>query len=87
MFESEDDLGFELAGADRHYYQAKAYADGNKIVLSAPEVPKPVCARYCWTNYRKVTVFGSNHLPMAPFRTDKADGAVAYGSRQGRIFN
>lgn len=87
VFESEDDLGFELAGADRHYYQAKAYADGYKIVLSAAEVPKPVSARYCWTNYRKVAVFGSNHLPMAPFRTDKADGAVAYGSRQGRIFN
>ncbi len=87
VFEGEGDPGFEIAGADRHYYPAKACVDGNKIVLSATEVPKPVCARYCWTNYRKVDVFDRNHLPMAPFRTDREDGAVAYGSRQGRIFN
>ena len=60
-------IGFEIAG--------------NDIVVSASEVDKPKYARYCWTNYSEVTLFGKNGIPAAPFRTSCDDGAVATGSR------
>jgi hypothetical protein len=62
--------GFELAGADGVFYLASAAFAPDCITLTAKEVPAPVFARYAWTNYMKVTVFGMNGLPLAPFRTD-----------------
>lgn len=66
--------GFELAGEDGVFYPAKAVillneGSRNKIFLSASEVKKPVMARYLWTNYGEVSLFGTNALPAAPFRT------------------
>ena len=63
--------GFELAGPDGVFYPAKAELEGNKIFLRSAGVEEPVMARYLWTNYGEVSVFGANHLPMAPFRTHK----------------
>jgi len=63
--------GFELAGADGVFYPAHPVFGQNCITLTAPEVPAPVYARYAWTNYMEVTVFGMNGLPLAPFRTDR----------------
>lgn len=74
-------IGFEIAGDDKKYYKADAKIAGNDIVVSASEVDKPKYARYCWTNYSEVTLFGKNGIPAAPFRTSCDDGAVATGSR------
>ncbi len=73
--------GFEVAGEDQKYYPATAVIQNHEIVLSACQVKKPIYARYCWTNYREVTLFGANDLPVAPFRTSRLDGAIATGSR------
>lgn len=62
--------GFELAGEDHIYYKAAVEPSGSQIILSSPEVNHPHYARYCWTNYGEVTVFGRNGIPLAPFRTD-----------------
>lgn len=62
--------GFELAGEDGVYYPAEAALMPDCITLTAEAVPAPKYARYAWTNYMEVTVFGSNGLPLAPFRTD-----------------
>lgn len=70
----EDISGFELAGVDQVYKPAKAVLEGNKIFLSSSEVLEPMYSRYCWTNYGEVTVFGSNGIPLAPFRTSRNDG-------------
>ncbi len=78
--------GFEIAGPDRKYYPADAQIQGEEIVISSPEVSQPMYARYCWTNYREVTLFGANQMPVAPFRTSRSDGAVATGSRNGWEF-
>jgi sialate O-acetylesterase len=86
-FEGDGDFGFEIAGEDKKYYPAELKTDGNRIAVWADAVEKPGYARYCWTNYRKVGVFGKNGLPMAPFRTSMDDGAVATGSRQGRLMD
>lgn len=67
----EKPTGFELAGADGVFREAEAVMTGNRIFLRAEEVQEPVMARYLWTNYGEVTVFGVNGLPMAPFRTHK----------------
>lgn len=63
--------GFEIAGEDRQYREAQVEIRGSKIFLSSPEVQKPLYARYCWTNYGNVTVFGKNGIPLAPFRTER----------------
>lgn len=69
----EKPVGFELAGADGIFREAEAVITGDKVFLRAEEVQEPVMARYLWTNYGEVTVFGANCLPMAPFRTHKFD--------------
>lgn len=65
----EEISGFELAGSDGVFREARAVFEGDRVFLHSPEVKEPVMARYLWTNYGEVTVFGANGLPMAPFRT------------------
>lgn len=60
--------GFEIAGEDGNFVNAETEIRGSKIFLSSPEIINPVSARYCWTNYGDVTIFGMNGLPLAPFR-------------------
>ena len=61
--------GFELAGEDGVFEKAEASFEGNKVFLKSENIKEPVMARYLWTNYAEVNVFGKNGLPMAPFRT------------------
>ena len=61
--------GFELAGEDGIFEKAEASFAGNKVFLTSENIKEPVMARYLWTNYSEVNVFGKNSLPMAPFRT------------------
>ena len=63
--------GFELAGADGEYKPAEFEIRGDKIFVFSGEIPAPLNVRYEWTNYGEVTLFGTNGLPVAPFRTDK----------------
>jgi len=63
-------VGFELAGDDLMFRPAKAFFGKGFLTLTADGVPAPKYARYAWTNFMTVTVFGKNGLPMAPFRTD-----------------
>ncbi len=65
----EKAIGFELAGADGVFAEAQAIFEGDRIFLYSEEVREPVMARYLWTNYGEVTVYGANGLPVAPFRT------------------
>lgn len=58
-----------MADADGVFLEARAAFEGSRIFLYSEEVSEPVMARYLWTNYGEVTVFGVNGLPMAPFRT------------------
>lgn len=74
FFIKEDKLeGFEIAGADKVYFKADAMLRESKIFISSKEVSDPLYARYLWTNYSKVYVFGKNGLPLAPFRTSVRD--------------
>lgn len=61
--------GFEIAGEELVYQPAKYEIKGSKIFVYSEEIEKPVAARYCWTNYSEVPLFGKNGLPLAPFCT------------------
>lgn len=64
----KNDALFELAGQDGVYKPAKAeFEKDGTIVLTADGIAAPCRARYAWTNYGAVTVFGKNGLPLAPF--------------------
>ena len=70
--------GFELAGADKAFHKAQArhfwrpgggYWD-EAIVITCPEVKKPVAVRYCFRNFMLGNVRNAAGLPLFPFRTD-----------------
>jgi sialate O-acetylesterase len=63
--------GFEVAGADQHFYPAKATIAGSSVIVTAPEVTTPVAVRYAWADDdSKANLFNTAGLPAAPFRTD-----------------
>ena len=59
---------FEIAGNDRHFRKACAKIEGNQIRVWSGEVAEPCYVRYCWHNYVVPIIYGSNGLPLAPFR-------------------
>jgi sialate O-acetylesterase len=63
--------GLEIAGEDKNFVKAEVEIRGSKIYIFSSEIVKPMYARYCWTNYGEVTIFGKNGIPLAPFRTHK----------------
>jgi len=66
-----DKLGeFSVAGADRKWHWADAKIEGNTIVVTSKDVPKPVAVRYAWQSYPVAALFNGAGLPAQPFRTD-----------------
>lgn len=64
-------LHFAIAGEDRKYYWAVARLEGERIILTAPEVPHPVAARYAWADSPvTANLYNGAGLPAEPFRTD-----------------
>ena len=41
---------FEVAGEDKKFHWATAKIDGDKVVVSCPDVPHPLAVRYAWAN-------------------------------------
>ena len=63
--------GLVIAGEDKKFVFAEARIEGESIVVSSPQVPKPVAVRYGWADNPKVNLFNKEGLPASPFRTDK----------------
>lgn len=40
------------------------------VILSSPDVRKPVSARYCWDSFVEPNLVNGAGLPAVPFRTD-----------------
>lgn len=81
---SDKVLGFEIAGADGLYVPAEGVIDGNDVVVSSPEVLKPVAARYNWAMFPlpQGNLYNKEGLPAFSFRTDTSgDMPVAVPSR------
>ncbi|HVX24978.1 MAG TPA: hypothetical protein VHB70_01455, partial [Parafilimonas sp.] len=67
--------GFEVTGADKQFHYAKAYIDGDKIVVYSDSVSAPIAVRYNWADYADDgNVFNKEDFPAVSFRTDNWDG-------------
>jgi len=63
---------FAIAGADKRFVWATAKIEGDKVVVSNPDVPHPVYVRYAWAdNPEGANLYNKEGLPASPFRTDK----------------
>jgi len=66
---------FEMAGADKKFYWAKAKIDGDKIIVWSDKVQKPVAVRFGWSsNPADFNLYNKEGLPASPFRTDDWKG-------------
>ncbi len=62
--------GFEIAGEDKHFYPATVYLRRKSVILSSPNVNKPVAVRYAFKDFIVGDLFGGDGLPVSSFRTD-----------------
>jgi len=63
---------FAIAGENKKWVWANAVIDGQTIVCSSPEVPKPVAVRYAFAqNPDGCNLYNNEGLPASPFRTDE----------------
>lgn len=70
--------GFEIAGENKVFHPATAkhfWQPGNDpwnecIIVTCPEVKKPVALRYCFKNFQLGNLANAGGLPLFPFRTD-----------------
>jgi len=69
--------GFIIAGDDRQWRPAMARIDGEKVLISSADVPKPVAVRYAWGANPECNLFNGAGLPASPFRTDEWPVAAA----------
>jgi sialate O-acetylesterase len=64
-------VGFAIAGEDRVWRWAEARLEGNEVICSHPEVPKPLVIRYAFRmNPNGANLYNREGLPASPFRTD-----------------
>jgi hypothetical protein len=63
-------IGFKIAGPDRKFVDAKAVIEGDKIIVSSPDVKHPVAVRYAFDYFFRANLYNGDGLPASPFRTD-----------------
>ncbi|MGI6401125.1 MAG: sialate O-acetylesterase [Thermoguttaceae bacterium] len=70
-------FGFAIAGSDRKFYWADAEIfEENKVILTSPDVPRPVAARYAWADNPICNLTNTVGLPASLFRTDDWPGVT-----------
>lgn len=62
--------GFQIAGADKKFVDAKTEIKGSKLVVYSTDVSMPVAVRYGWANVPDVNLYNEADIPASPFRTD-----------------
>jgi sialate O-acetylesterase len=61
---------FTIAGDDQKFVPAMAEIDGETLLVSSPDVPKPAAVRFGWDDWAEPNLFNKADLPASPFRTD-----------------
>lgn len=70
--------GFEISGADQKFHYAKAWIDGDYVVVASDNVKNPVAARYAWAdNPEDANLYNKEGFPASPFRTDEWEAKTA----------
>lgn len=64
---------FEIAGANKRFFPAKAFITGNGVTLISPVVAEPVAVRYAFKDFIVGDLFSTDGLPVSSFRTDAWD--------------
>jgi sialate O-acetylesterase len=62
--------GFLIAGDDRQWKPATARIAGETVIVSHPELERPLAVRYAWESDPQCNLFNAAGLPASPFRTD-----------------
>ena len=62
--------GFAIAGADKKFVWARAFEEGDNVIVYAESIAKPVAVRYNWGNTPDGNLYNKENLPAVPFRTD-----------------
>lgn len=63
-----EEHAFAIAGARGKWAWAEARLDGNAVVVSSPDVPKPARVRYAWAKYPpSMRLFNKEGFPAFPF--------------------
>jgi len=75
---------FTLAGEDRVFHPASAVkVKDSELRVSSPHVSSPVAVRYAWKNNPPALLFGTNGLPVAPFRSDDWEAPASQSAAAG----
>ncbi|WP_207535165.1 sialate O-acetylesterase [Desertivirga arenae] len=61
---------FEIAGANKVFYPAKAKINGSSVTLTSVNVKEPVAVRYAFKDFVVGDLFNTEGLPASSFRTD-----------------
>lgn len=61
---------FEIAGADRKFYPAKASIVSKEVRVTSSAVPNPVAVRYGFRDFVVAELFNKGGLPASSFRSD-----------------
>jgi sialate O-acetylesterase len=59
-----------MAGEDKKFVWANARIEGDQVIVSHPNISKPVAVRYGWSSNPPVNLYNKANLPASPFRTD-----------------
>lgn len=71
--------GFSIAGEDKKFVWAKAFIEGDHVVVFSERVANPVAVRYGWEiNPSEINIVNSDALLASPFRTDKWKGVTEH---------
>src|SRR5690606_37198478 len=66
----KDITGFEIAGENQVFYPANVFLRRKSLILSSPQVQKPIAVRYLFEDYVEAEIFSTGGLPLSSFRTD-----------------
>jgi sialate O-acetylesterase len=61
---------FVISENGKEFVPAKAIISGNKIIVSATGISKPVAVRMGWSKVPHINLFNKDGFPASPFRTD-----------------
>jgi len=61
---------FTIAGSDGKFIEARAEINGDKIIVSAPGIKKPMAVRFAWNEAAQSNFINKEGLPAVPFRSD-----------------
>jgi sialate O-acetylesterase len=61
---------FEVAGANKRFFPAKAFVTNEGLTLMSPSVPVPLAVRYAFKDFIIGDFFNIEGIPASSFRTD-----------------